>query len=40
MMTKKNWALGLVSAAAAIVLVPLLMRPATPTFAQEKVAPP
>jgi Do/DeqQ family serine protease len=39
-MTKKNWVLVLASAAAAIFLVPLLMRPVTPVFAQEKVAPP
>jgi Do/DeqQ family serine protease len=39
-MTKKNWILGLASAAAAIFLVPLLMRPVTPTFAQDRVAPP
>ena len=38
-MTKKNWVLVLASAAAAIFLVPVLMRPVTPTFAQEKVAP-
>jgi Do/DeqQ family serine protease len=39
-MMKKNWVLVLASAAAAIFLVPLLMRPVTPLFAQEKVAPP
>lgn len=39
-MTKKNWVLVLASAAAAIFVVSLLMRPVTPVFAQEKVAPP
>jgi Do/DeqQ family serine protease len=39
-MTTKNWLLVLASAVVASVLAPALMTSATPTFAQEKVAPP
>ncbi|HVZ05072.1 Do family serine endopeptidase [Hyphomicrobium sp.] len=39
-MTKKNWLLIFVTAAATSVLTPLILRSVTPTYAQEKVAPP